>query len=162
LPAAPTDLSGIEGRLAALERANRADGGTAAASEAPMPPQQTPEEAHKTALAMMDQREARFRAEGADPKWAPQASQSFRRDLERLGAAVKGQVTDVECRMSMCKAKVRWDSYGDAQKNWDKLLHASYEHNCGREVFIPRPDGATGAYEGTAYYDCTSDRAGGT
>jgi hypothetical protein len=77
-------------------------------------------------------------------------------DVADAGFAVE----DVECHMTLCKAKVRWPSLEDAQRGYTKILHAQYDVNCGRSVYLAPPDSPGASYEATTYFDCATFREG--
>jgi len=122
-------------------------------------PQLSFEQARDMAIQARDTRDRAFNAEYADPKWAREATDSFREDLERLGPMSRFTLDDVECRMSLCRAKVKWDSYHEANANWTHVLHAGYRKNCATEVYVPTPDKTDESYQASVFFDCTEDRA---
>lgn len=132
----------------------------ASAAVAP-PPQQSAEDAARQWAEQQRAREAQVAAEPVDRNWSREATASFRKDFETLGARDRFQVTDLECKTTSCLAKLSWGSYGDARKTWHDVLHGRYEKGCARQVFVPPPDQgqSDSSYEGTVYFDCTQDRA---
>lgn len=106
-------------------------------------------------------REAQAAAEPEDRTWSREATASFPKEFEALGARGKLSVTDVTCKTTSCLAKLTWESYPDAVRSWRSVLHARYSKNCARKVFVPfpNPEQAEAAYEGTVFLDCTEDRA---
>jgi hypothetical protein len=156
--AAPAPDLTLSNRVAALERARTVTVPAAPAATAAEGRQETPDEAHARTLQMKAARDTEFEHEALDGAWARGTQKAFREDLQRLGASIGGELTDVECRTTRCRAKVTWPSYAAASKKWDALLHASYQVNCGRQVFIPTPDDVNASYEATAFFDCTEAR----
>jgi hypothetical protein len=162
-PTAGEAISSLERRLSMLESA------AAASVRSPNPPppnrteqagrQQTPEEARAVGAEMRTKREAQFSGESVDPRWAGGAVKSFRSDLEQVMPKLHAELTDVECRMTMCKAKIQWPTYGDARKSSESLLHMAYQLNCSKDIYTLHPENPDQPYEASVYFECTDARA---
>jgi hypothetical protein len=163
------ELNAVKLRLQQLERAAAAS--NQAKSDAGEGAAVDPERAQRiaaqtdpklaTEMELRDRKRAdtQFLAEHPDPAWSPEATNAFKKDFQALGETTKFELVDMECRMSLCRAKFRWSSFPEASANWEKLLHAKYEKNCARTVYLPMPDDPEQPYETSAHFDCTEERS---
>jgi hypothetical protein len=106
-----------------------------------------------------DERERQFQSEYTDSKWSDGATKSFREDLGGARVHSRYNVVGVECKMTLCLANIRWNSYHEARKYWESLMHESFRINCGKEIFLPAPENLDVPYQSQLYFDCTTARS---
>ena len=164
---APADTSRLEGRLERLETQQTraapvatASGTAAVAAPAPAPTQ-TPEEAQAEWIGRGAARQAQLAVEPRDAAWSKKTTERFQKEFSQLGAAAHFTVADLDCKTTSCMAKLRWDSYRDAESSWRDVMHAPYATRCAREVFTPVPTAGEmdKPYEASVFFDCIEDRA---
>lgn len=109
---------------------------------------------------MHDARVDRHDREGVDPRWAASAKAAFSEGLAQAAQHGGGfEVENVDCRTTMCTARVRWPSYEAAERGYPRFLHQRMGLNCEREILLPDDDGSHGPVEATGVFDCEEARA---
>jgi hypothetical protein len=95
--------------------------------------------------------------EPVDRQWARATEESLERRLAETSSAAKFRLVDVNCRTTSCSATVEFESYGDAQRNWGRLLYITQDVKCGSRVWLDEPPNKTARFQTTALYDCERD-----
>ena len=112
-------------------------------------------EAVPTVWEEAEQTQATFEAEARDPAWAGPAEASFTNDLSNLRDA-SFAVETVECRGTLCRAELGWDSLEARDADVARVAHQATAINCATSVFSSAEYHGTGSHPivGFAYYDC--------
>jgi hypothetical protein len=101
----------------------------------------------------------RYESERADPAFSATAARSLRTDLRPLAEAAGFQITDVDCRTTMCAAKLEWPTFAGVRQAARDLVIHTYHTNCAKELHFPPPEDPTQPYGATLFFDCESFRA---
>jgi hypothetical protein len=120
----------------------------------------SPEEERRQVIALRDTELKAFEVEGYDPAWSTSTRTAFQQDLKALSGDKNYQIKSVECKTTLCRAVVHWNSYDEVRSTAGELMHAMYRTNCTKTLFAPRPEDPKAPYDGTVMYDCTSLRTG--
>lgn len=101
--------------------------------------------------------------EPIDSPWADSASSSLRTNLVALGANNGFQVKDVSCRNVTCVATAEWKTREEAVSSVRTLLQNRYEINCGRSMYLPETDSASGnSFGADILFDCADWKKAGS
>jgi hypothetical protein len=164
-----TDSLVLERRVLALEQSAReskqsssvpspSSDAAAVPVEEGSPPRPDAEAVKARAAQAVANRESQFKQEYADGAWSAKATDSLRDTLGQLKERGKYSVQDVECKTSLCRARVLWPSYSEAFDHWQDVLHAKLDMACQSEVYVPVPSNSEEPYSAVAYFDCTEER----
>lgn len=132
--------------------AGSVDGGEVASDEDPTDAQKR----HRTYHDAFADRHAR---EGRDPSWAAPAEQGLYSGLAAIESANPFETLNVSCKMSTCKARIRWPNRQAAVAGFPDVLHKAFEPNCGRAILIPDVADDTIPVEVDVDFDCEESRA---
>ena len=155
----------LEARIAALEStgdagSQPASGDTGDASSLSLWTPPDPAAAAAAGVKDHDDLIAKFKAEGVDPSWSPNATQSLKSDFQRL-SSTGFRVVSVACHMTICVATLEYPNYSAAQQHVGQLVHHPYAMNCGRGVYTIAPSNPDAVYDGDVILECEGFRAGG-
>jgi hypothetical protein len=142
-------------RLTALEQQ------VAARDEAPPDTADEPpidrEEAEARTAQRHEEQRASFEAQAVDRSWAPDTARAFEADFEIFeGRAF--HVGQVDCRTSVCRTQLTWDSYEAALADSRNVVQHRYATNCARVIQTPTPSEPSAPYTATVYFDCANLR----
>jgi hypothetical protein len=134
-PIVAPGAANVEQRLTALEwRAN------AAKSEPAPPPVEhsAPPDPVAFRRSEVEQEHVlaqRVAVEGRDGAWASASEASIRKTLDELASGQPFRVADVDCRTTMCAARLDWPNYEAARGGGFALVGAIFQPSCGHAMF---------------------------
>jgi hypothetical protein len=157
------ELAALRARLTALEKGMSARTEASAEPETAAPEAQLPFDpaaAEAENREYFRVREQEFVTEQIDPTWGPRAQKTLGDELSTVSEQGSFTVQSVECKTSLCRARLKWNNFSDAGANWRNVLHRNFSENCGHEVHVPPATNPEAPYELSFYFDCTESRAG--
>jgi hypothetical protein len=94
--------------------------------------------------------------ETVDRAWAPSAERSVSIDVAQLveDSQIPARVGAVRCATTSCSVELEWQSFAEAQRTYETVVHAAYTLNCGRAMVIPEPARPDEPYRGTLLLSC--------
>jgi hypothetical protein len=103
---------------------------------------------------------SRFDREVPEARWAPDVSASLVTDLRAAESKGRFETLSVECRSTICAARLRWQTYSEARSALRAVVVLGYTSmaRCKREVFLPDPQPEGVVCEAVAYFDCARSR----
>lgn len=151
-------------RVAELERQMRELQATLDAAKGE-PQEEKPRITHEEAIQKMDEAFAAFdrdhERDGADPSWAPQATNNLATGLSTLGEEVGFKVGQTDCKTTTCRATVTFSDYGSAQAKAPRLVEQQFAGlNCTQRMRWQPPADLRAPYSAQLYLDCTELRGG--
>ncbi len=97
-----------------------------------------------------------FESQATDPSWAPHMTAQIQSGLARI---IEGghlhATSSVECRSSMCRARVTWPDYKTAQREY--LYADSSEPGCARQLMLYEPADPGAAYTASLVVKCNRE-----
>jgi hypothetical protein len=100
-------------------------------------------------------------SERRDDEWAVRAESDLRHQLAaNVDAGMGVTLQSVDCRSSICRARLRWSTHADATRGYAFALEARYELNCETTIYLPKPEQPDTSYEADFYFDCRSAKRG--
>jgi hypothetical protein len=121
---------------------------TTRASARPGDPSFEREEASR----LWDEHTQKFDIEdGSDGPWASRTSDGLRAELGPIIADADGQITGLECRASMCRLEMQWNSLREAKLGTKRAMGRRLETlNCAQHSRVEE-----GENRGSILFDCT-------
>ncbi len=125
-----------------------------------------PEAIHAELLEGRAHYEARARAESVDVSWAPRTESAFTEQLARVSEALVADEADaftvhgVECKTTICTARLDWPSARAARRGSESIAMARYGENCAVFVLGAEPTALEqdAAFRQHVYFDCEAGR----
>jgi len=93
--------------------------------------------------------------EPTDDRWAPEMTQTLRRELTELTRKGEFSVVRVDCRSESCVAIIEWPNYQRAMKNWNLVLQVPRSAPCGVEAALQDPIDPKARYQTSVFFKCS-------
>jgi hypothetical protein len=152
-------LGEVEAKLAALEQ--RPPIPSLPDADAGEAHRRSPEENAERFKEHLAKRLADQAAEPAEPAWAAKTSTLLRTDIHDIATQSRFRLLNVDCRTTLCLARVEWESRGAASDEYRRLVHHPYRANCGKSVLVDENVNPNGSVGGSVLFECEEWRGSG-
>jgi hypothetical protein len=148
-------IAELEGKVASLEKRSLA-ASDATLAETPRRPGHGEE--FKEAFS---KRLAQQKNEPTESAWAEKATTLLRTDIQDIATQSGFRLLSIDCRTTLCLARVEWNSPGEASREFARLAHGGYRANCTKSVVVDETPSSGGSIGASVLFDCEEWRAGG-
>ena len=128
-------------------------------AEADRPRHLSPPERRELWRANFQRKLDEIRDEPRDTQWAGRTERAFEGDFADKSEKFQARLVNMDCRTTRCLARVEWDSYTIAKKNFQHIAHASYQTNCAISLSLgPKPEDPSRPHQANVVYECEEAR----